>query len=322
LWAIGTRLESGTQADVEQAITDGRIIRTWPMRGTIHFVPSEDAKWMLKLSASRLIASDARRLKQLELTVETMTRCQGLFSEALSGGKRLTRSEMMSLLEDAGIRTDGQRGYHILWYCSQVGTICPGPMQGKQQTFVLLDEWSPEARELSHDDALAELAERYFFSHGPATVHDFARWSGLTVTDARKGIQLVGSMLISDEIDGQEYWMKADAALANGDDDSRIYLLAGFDEYIIGYKDRSAVVDAEHMQKIVPGSNGIFQPTIVIGGQNVGTWKRRLRKNAVDITLNPFMPLDNLEERVLDAARSYSAFIGLPLGPIIVKDTA
>ncbi len=189
VWAIGLRTRSGTLADVERAIEDGTIIRTWPMRGTIHFVPPEDARWMLKLSAARMLAADGRRMAQLELTVDILVRCQDLFYHALSGGKRLSRPDLMTLLEDAGISTQHQRGYHILWYCAQNGVICLGPMQGKQQTFELLDEWSPGSRDLPREEALAELARRYFSSHGPATVHDFAWWAGLTVTDARLGLE-------------------------------------------------------------------------------------------------------------------------------------
>src|SRR5918998_737778 len=128
LWAIGLRLQSATVADVERAISDGKIVRTWPMRGTLHFVPPEDAKWMLKLSASRMLARDGRRLKQLGLDEEIMERCKELFYDALKGNKMLSRPEMMELLERAGISTEKQRGYHILWYVSQAGMICLGPM--------------------------------------------------------------------------------------------------------------------------------------------------------------------------------------------------
>src|ERR671916_423600 len=149
LWAIGLRLRSATVADVERAIADGKILRTWPMRGTLHFVPPEEARWRLKLSASRILARDGRRLEQLGLDRGIMGRCKELFYEALGGNRRLTRPEIMQVLEEAGIGTQNQRGYHILWYLSQEGVICPGPNRGKQQTFVLLDEWVPDSIELS-----------------------------------------------------------------------------------------------------------------------------------------------------------------------------
>lgn len=313
LWAIGLRLRSATVADVEQAISDGKIVRTWPMRGTLHFVPPEDARWMLKLSASRILARDGRRLGQLGLDEEIMKRCKELFYDALRGNRRLSRPEMMQLLEEAGISTKGQRGYHILWYVSQAGLICPGPMQDKQQTFVLLDEWVPDSRELSREDSLAELARRYFASHGPATVHDFAWWAGLTVTEARSGLDATAPELVSEEIDGREYWTTGDAPGHTAYDRSSVHLLPAFDEYLLGYRDRTAVLAQEDASKVVPGKNGVFLPTIVVGGRVVGTWKRRLKKDSIDLTLNPFTPPDGWEESALGAARSYSDFVGLPL---------
>lgn len=317
LWAIGLRLRSATVADVERAISDGKILRTWPMRGTIHFVPPEDARWMLELSAARMLARDGRRQEQLGLDEEIMERCKGLFYEALKGGRRLSRPDMMALLEEAGISTEKQRGYHILWYASQSGLICLGPMQDKQQTFVLLDEWASDSRRLSREESLVELCRRYFAGHGPATVHDFARWAGLTVTEARTGLE--AAELVSEEIDGKEYWMTADVPAQTAHERSGVHLLPGFDEYLIGYKDRSAVLAAEHAPKIVPGKNGVFLPTIVIGGQVVGTWRRKLKKNSVDVTLSPFTRLGSLEEKVVEAVRSYGDFVGLPVSSVAIK---
>jgi hypothetical protein len=315
LWAIGLRLKSARVVDIEQAILDGKIVRTWPMRGTLHFVPPEDAKWLLKLSASRTLAKDGRRLMQLGLDEAIMERCKELFYDALKGNKRLSRPDMMTLLEQAGISTENQRGYHILWYVSQTGLICLGPMQDKQQTFVLLDEWVPNSRELSREESLSELARRYFASHGPATVHDFAWWAGLTVTEARSGLEAAIPGLISEKIDGKEYWMTSDAPGHIAYDKSSVHLLPGFDEYLLGYRDRGAVLAVEEAPKVVPGKNGVFLPTVVVGGRVVGTWKRKLKKNSIDITLSPFTHLGDSEERAIEAARSYSDFVGLPLSP-------
>jgi Winged helix DNA-binding domain len=313
LWAIGLRLQSARVADVERAISNGKIVRTWPMRGTLHFVPPEDVKWRLRLSASRILARDGRRLEQLGLDLDTIERCKVLFYEALKGNRRLSRPEMMRVLEEAGIGTENQRGYHILWYISQDALICPGPMQGKQQTFVLLDEWVPDARELSREESLAELAGRYFASHGPATVHDFAWWAGLTVTEARLGVEAAMSGLVSEKIDGKEYWTTSDAPGQMAHAGSSIHLLPAFDEYLLGYKDRGAALTVEDALRVIPGKNGVFLPTIVVDGLVLGTWKRKLKKNSVDITLSPFAHPDDLDERAIEAARSYSDFVGLPL---------
>ncbi len=318
LWAIGVRLPSATVADVEQAIADGQIIRTWPMRGTIHFVPPDDVHWVLALCATRLLAADERRQRQLDLSMDTMARCQTLCSDALSGGKRLTRAEMLAVLEQAGISTAGQRGYHILWYLAQSGVLCLGPMQGKQQTFVLLDEWVPHKRDLARDEALAELTRRFFTSHGPATLADFARWTGLTMADARTGLQMCRDGLIATESDGTMYWMPDTDTSLLSDDATGVYMLPGFDEYVLGYKDRRAVLAAEHAQKIVPGNNGIFFPTLVRDGQIVGTWKRSLKRKAVDIIISPFTASGDIDEQVIAATTRYSAFLGVPIGSLSI----
>ncbi|HEX6798244.1 MAG TPA: winged helix DNA-binding domain-containing protein [Ktedonobacterales bacterium] len=313
LWAIGVRMATPSVADVEAAIAERRIVQTWPMRGTLHFVAAEDAKWMLELLAPRRLAADTSRRRQLELDEETLARGADLIREALQGGGRLTRSAVMRLLEDAGISPKGQRGYHILWYLAQTGLICLGPLQNKQQTFVLLDEWVPAPRRLVRDEALTELAGRYFASHGPAAVDDFATWAGLTLADARAGLEAAKPGMRSEKRGAKEYWSAADAPDHEMHDTSGVYLLAGFDEYLLGYKDRGDVLAPEHAGKVVPGGNGIFFPIIVVGGQVAGTWKRTLKKSGVAITLRPFSRLDVSQERLVAAAQRYSDFLGVPL---------
>ncbi len=206
LWALGLRMQRAVEADIEQAIANREIIRTWPMRGTLHFVAPEDVRWMPALLAPRILAGAARRHKQLELDEATFAHSETLFINALRNGRSLTRSEMMDVLEQACISTKGQRGYHILWWAAQNGLICFGPRQGKQHTFVLLDEWLPNSKSLSREESLAELAHRYFTGHGPATIQDYIWWSGLPAADARAGLEMVKSQLTHEELDGQTYW--------------------------------------------------------------------------------------------------------------------
>jgi len=313
LWAVGVRTQGATLADVERALEEGRIVRTWPMRGTLHFVPAEDARWMLMLTASRAIARHRGRLAQLELDDKTLERAEDEFRAALAGGRRLSRAAMLQVLEDAGIRTEGQRGYHILWYLAHTGVLCPGPLDGRTQTFVLLDEWVPHSRELSREEALATLARRYFTSHGPATVYDFAWWTGLTVADARQGLAAVQGDLTSIEVDGTTYWMAADTPREVADEPAGIVLLPGFDEYLLGYKDRSAVLAEEHVDGVTPGQNGMFLPIVVADGQVVGTWRRQVKKTAVEMTFNPFVPRDEVEAWDGAPAERYGEFLGLPV---------
>src|SRR5947208_2567529 len=211
-WAIGLRLPNATEADIEGAIAERAIVRTWPMRGTLHFVPAGDVRWMLALMASRVVTGNAGRYRQLELDEGTFELAKDVLISALSGGNQLTRQALYRLLVGAGITLEGTgrldsgqtRGLHILAYHAQTGLICYGLHQGKQPTFALLDEWVPPARTLERDEALAELTKRYFTSHGPATAPDFAWWSGLPLRDVRTGVELAGAQTDHMAIDGGE----------------------------------------------------------------------------------------------------------------------
>lgn len=309
LWALGLRMQQVVESDIEQAIANREIVRTWPMRGTLHFVAPEDVRWMLALLTPRIIAKTARRHQQLELDEATFIKSETVFAKALQGGNSLTRPKIMAVLEQAGISTKGQRGYHMLWRAAQNGLICFGPRQGKQDTFVWLDDWLPPGPSLSRDESLAELARRYFTGHGPATVPDFMWWSGLLTADARAAVEMVAAELVEEVIDGQTYWLSSTEAGPKAPSPT-VYFLPGFDEYLLGYRDRSAVLDPAHANKIAPGGNGMFNPTIVIDGQVVGTWKRTLRKKSAMIELQPFNPLSDAEsEAVATTAEVYGAFL-------------
>ncbi len=314
VWALGLRTRTATLADVENAIAAGKLIRTWPMRGTLHFVAPHDAAWMLSLSMDRSLAAARRRNAQLQLDAAVFERSQRLFEDGLNGGKLLTRPQMMQLLEQAGISTQGQRGYHILVQAALCGLIYVGPMLGKQQSFGLLNELVPHPRCLSRAEALAELASRYFNSHGPATLRDFTVWSGLKLSEARAGLAAAPGLTRLRSA-GDEYWLAEGSLDGAGDhlpgDDT--HLLPGFDEYYIGYSDRSALIKEEFMPRIAPGGNGMFYPMLVIGSQVVGVWKRFVRKEGLKIILSPFRMLEIPEAQIVQAAERYARFQGLPL---------
>ncbi|MGB7339076.1 MAG: winged helix DNA-binding domain-containing protein [Phototrophicaceae bacterium] len=312
LWAIGTRMQSATIDTVETAITNTEIVRTWSQRGTIHFVPAEDTLWMLELCASRSLLKHDKRMAQLDLTEEIMEQCEDDLKRALSGGKSLTRAEIFSLFNEKGIATQKQRGYHILWHIAHKGVICMGAMQRNEQTFVLLDEWVSNLRILSHDEALNELVKRFFKSHAPATDYDFARWSGLTLTDTRAGLKANAESLASFNDDDMTYWFDPSQEPTSQDTQS-VYLLAAFDEYLLGYKDRSSVLADEHAEKVVPGNNGVFQPLVVVDGQVTGIWKRTLKKTSVDINLYPFTSFGDAKDAIITQAETYADFMGLSL---------
>lgn len=312
-WAIGLRLPAATEATIEQAIADHTVIRTWPMRGTLHFVAAADVRWMLELLTPRVLAGSVGRLRQLDLDAATITRSGEVIAHALEDGKQLARDAIFDELARAGIATAGQRGYHILAQLGQRGLICFGVHEGKQPAFALLDAWAPHAKRLARDEALAELTARYFTSHGPATLQDFAHWSGLKISDAKIGLALAATRLAETVIDGVAYWM-APVAPAASDAATEVFLLPGFDEYMLGYRDRRAALDPQHAQRVIPGGNGVFQPTIVIDGRIAGVWKRTVKKNSLHVTLEPFTPLSEIEQAgVVTAVERYGRFMEIPV---------
>jgi hypothetical protein len=311
LWALGLRARRATEASVERAVADGSIVRSWPLRGTLHFVAAEDLRWMLELAASRTVARSASRYRQLELDEATFAKSNRVLARALRDGKRLTRPELAAELRRAGIPTDGQRLIHLLNRSALDGLTCYAARRGKQFTFALLDEWAPGVRRLEHEESLAELAGRYFKSRGPATLRDFVWWSGLTAADARAGLELAQPRLSREVFDGETYWLASSAPDVR-DDAPGAFLLPAFDEYTVAYKDRGAVLDPSHAP-LVNAGGGILGPTVVVGGRVVGTWKRELKKDSVVVSTNLFVALKPSERRAVgEAAQRYGEFLGLP----------
>ncbi len=308
LWSIGLRLPGSTVAQVERAIAERTIVRTWPMRGTLHFVAAADVRWMLRLLTPRVIRGTAGRERQLELDEAVFARSSGVFERALRDGAVLTRAEMYEALERARISTASQRGIHILMRLSQQGLLCFASHKGNKPSFALLDEWIPKSRTVERDEALAELTTRYFRGHGPATVRDFAWWSGLTLGDSRAGVAAAHWELASETVNGTEYLVSRDApdvAAAK----RAVHLLPGFDEYLLGYTDRSAALDPAHAQSVVPGNNGMFMPTIVAGGRVVGTWKGASTNGSRMVKLAPFRALSTRDASAAGAAaKRYGRF--------------
>ncbi|HKP88114.1 MAG TPA: winged helix DNA-binding domain-containing protein [Blastocatellia bacterium] len=312
LWAVGLRARNATEEGIKKAIADKTIVRTWPMRRTLHFVAAADVRWMLELLTPRILAGSALRSQQLGLDERIFARSKEVFVRALEGGKQLRRDAMYGLLESARISTAGGRGLHIMCRLAMEGAICFGAREGKQPTFARLDEWVPAAKTMGRDEALAELAGRYFTSHGPATVQDFVWWSGLRTSDARAGLEMAKTHLVEEVIGGQTYWLHPSAPVAK-DTSPTAYLLPAYDEYTVAYKDRRAVLDPVYSKQMNTG-NGVFSPLIVVDGQVVGTWKRTLKKDALVITPSPFEKLNKAETRaVAAAANRYGEFLNVPV---------
>lgn len=315
LWAIGLRCRDTTKADVEGAIAKKTISRTWLMRGTLHFASSRDVPWMLRLFAPRLLKTAIQRDRHLGLEDDAIRKAEGLFVKALKRDGRLTRGEMYEVLEKGGMAVAGQLGYHLLYRAAWDGIVCLGAHKGKQPTFELLEGRIASERELSNDQALAELAKRYFASHGPATMKDYVWWSGLKASDARAAIEGASPKLVSEEIGGKRYYMSKPSR--EDADAGGVHLLPAFDEYLVGYADRSAMLgNAETQMMLRSGkiffthSNGIFLPVVVADGEVVGTWKRKTEKDRAVVTIRPFAKLSEENRKgVLEAASRYGEFL-------------
>ena len=291
LTSVALRTASGTRQEVEAALHAGEIVKSWPMRGTLHLVVAEDLPWMLDLATPRVVAGAAARRAQLGLDEPTLERARQVAVEALAGGRRLRRQDLLAAWDDGGLATAGQRGYHVLWHLAQTGTLCFGPVRDREQLVVLVDEWIPHPRRPEREEALGEWAWRYFASHGPATVKDFARWTNFVAADVRAGLALARPRLARIDVDGVEHFMDPqtpDLLAACRGRARGVFLLPGFDEFVLGYQDRRAALPAEFADRIVPGGNGVFRPTVVSNGQIVGTWKSVGRGAKRTVAATPF----------------------------------
>ncbi len=302
LTSVALRTAAGTRHGVEDALNAGGIVKSWPMRGTLHLVVAQDLPWMLQLAAPRVVAGAATRRAQLGLDMTILEQARELAGNALAGGHQLRREELLAVWDEGGLATAGQRGYHMLWHLAQTGTLCFGPVRDGEQLVVLLDEWVAHPRRPEREEALGEWVWRYFRSHGPATVKDFTRWTKLVAADVRTGLALARPLLARLEVDGVEYFMDPQTPdlLHTCRHHARgVFLLPGFDEFILGYQDRGATLPAGFAERIVPGGNGVFRPTIVSDGQVVGTWKHNGRGARRTITATPFMSFsDDVAEAI------------------------
>jgi Winged helix DNA-binding domain len=308
-WAIGVRLPDSTEQKIEKAIEAGEIVRTHLMRPTWHFVAAEDIRWMLTLTAPRVKSTSASMFRQFELDEKTCRQTNEIIAKALVDGKHLTRQELMFELEKVGIKTNDYRAGVIMLNAELDAVVCSGIKRGKLQTYALLEERVPKNKILSRDEAIAELTKRYFTSHAPATLKDFVWWSGLSVADARKGLEINKSNLVNFEIEGEVFWMFDSIPFPKIETDS-LYLLPAFDEFTVSYKDRTAVLESGFAKSAITG-NGIFKPIIVAGGKVVGVWKRSFKKDSVIVEKILFSDLDESEKEAFNRqAKKYSDFEG------------
>lgn len=317
LWAVGLRVRNSNVDTVRTALDQGLIVRSWPMRGTLHLLAPEDLRWILAITAERLLKGMGGRHRELGIAPHDVAASREAALQLVTGGGSATRERLFQAFEDAGQSTAGQRGIHLLGILCQRGWLVQGPLVGNQQLIVAFDDWIKESRTLDRAEGIAELLLRYMRSHGPATERDFAWWSNTPLTEVRAALGAVKDQLEELEFEGTSYWLSpATAALLDdGVPGQRaVFALPGFDEFLLGYTDRSLVLAPEHAQKIVPGGNGMFKKTIVAGGEVIGTWARQGASRTAAVVPAPFDAVNGLRPAAqksfeLQAAR-YLKFLG------------
>ena len=317
-WALGLRARGLTDQLVARAFDTGEILRTHAMRPTWHFVARADIRWLQMLTGPRVQSLNSYYARKNDLDAKTIARSRTVIERALAGTQHCTRTELAAALGRAGIRAEGQRLAYLMMSAELDQVICSGPRRGKQFTYALLEERAPKATLLPRDEALGELTRRYFTSHGPATLRDYVWWSGLTMGDAGRGVEIAGRALVQDTFGGLRYWSARSAPQFTRARASA-YLLPIYDEYLIAYKDRGAVTD--------PASTGRSSATIdgyahwlIVDGRFVGTWRREETTAGVEVGLTPYRSLTAAERKaVAVAADRYSAFLETP---VIVRGLA
>jgi hypothetical protein len=313
-WALGQRTRGVTEADLDRLVDQGAILRTHVMRPTWHFVLPDDIRWLLELTAPRVKAAMAYYDRQLELDAAVLKRSQAVMGAALRDGSHLTRSELGATLERSGIGASGQRLGHLVLHAELDAVVVSGPRRGKLFTYALLEERAPNARRLDHDQALAELTRRYFTGHGPAQLQDFVWWSGLTVADAKRGLELVGPSVAHEVIGGKSYWSSPDLHPA-AEAGPMVHLLPNYDEFLVAYRDRTASLDPARQPDATPFPYGnVLAHVVLLNGQVWGGWKRRLQSRQVVVELGPLAVLDATQGAALErAAGDFARFLGIPV---------
>ena len=308
-WGLGLRLPNLDDSDIEKKLADGTILRTHLLRPTWHFVHSHDISWILDLTAASVHASNAYMYKKLELDHKLFGKCNHIIERILNKQIEMTRDEINKELKKNKIQAEGHRLSYIMMYAELEGIICSGAKRGSQFTYALLSKRISGRNPNSKDAALAELSKRYYQSRGPATVKDFSTWSGLNISICRKGTEMIGSMLEKMVGEGVDYYFAPETHLPKSES-SQIYLLPIYDEFIMGYKDRSAIFEFRNSLKKNPSIN--YDSMIILEGQIIGSWTRQIGKKGIELQYDLFRPMNpKLTSLFNEATRRFGDFHGL-----------
>jgi hypothetical protein len=308
-WALQLRLPRPAAQAIEQAFQDGQILRTHVLRPTWHFVTPADIRWLQQLTAPRVKAALASSDRMLGLDEDLRRRAFRAIDQELRG-RQMTRAELAGVLAGVGIDASGQRLAHLVMHAELDCLLCSGPRRGSQHTYMLLEERVPPQPDRTREEALAELAHRYFNSRGPAQVRDFSWWSGLTMVDARAAIALLTD-LRGETLDGKTWYALPNERLTALEQAPLALLLPNYDELLISYSDRGDIVDPARVRDVL---FSFASGSILLDGQIAGLWKRSVDRRSASIAITPFRALLPAEQGAVDeAARRYEEFIGLPV---------
>lgn len=328
-WALGLRAPGTSVGDVHAAFNSGAIVRSWPVRGTIHVLAAEDIGWIQDATGHRVLAGAPQRRKALGISDQMLERLRDVSLAAIraAGGAGIDRTSLSAAWTEAGIDWQSAWRYHLIWWLCQTGHAVFGPVgQTGEPLLVEAERWIPRPRRLSGDEALGELATRYARARGPVTTRDLAWWSGLTVRESRQAVLVAtetGRIVPVTAADAAgnttEMWVCPELLEETGEnvrgrgsrrDQPRWQLLPAFDEHLLGYTDRTAQLAPEHLERIVPGRNGMFLATVVDAGRTVATWRRGPAKGAaIEVTALPGARV--AREELRDRAERWARFHGL-----------
>jgi hypothetical protein len=308
-WAVAQRTRAGEDAAVDDAFRDGRILRTHAMRPTWHFVTPGDIHWLLALTAPRVHAVNALYYRRYGIDAATVKRSRARIEKALSRGEHLTRDELARAIDARDATMTGERLGYLVMHAELDALICSGAMRGKQHTYALLEERAPRRKKLRRDEALAELARRFVCGHGPAQAQDLAWWSGLTIADARRGLEASKNDLEQTVIDGKAYWF-GPARAARRWPRPAVHLLPNYDEFLIAFRDRSFTLDPD----VEPVMSVFMAHFVVVNGRLVGGYRRTVASSEVSISAELLRALTTAERKGLEAAAGrYAQSLGLKL---------
>jgi hypothetical protein len=309
-WAIGLRLINVTEQDVDEAFNAGAILRTHLMRPTWHFVAPEDIRWLLALTAPRVHQANAPYYKKFELSKKLLSRCHDIITRSLEGGNYLKRSDVQEIFKRNKIVAEGTRLALIMMHAELEGVICSGPRIGKQFSYALLEERTQKVKSYSRDEALSMFLLRYFNSRGPATLNDFVYWSGLTLKDAKAGIEPIALQLQKITIAGKEYF-SGNVTVPEKLDVQDTFLMPDYDEYGVSYQDRSALRTVLKHKASGKEDWSVFGHNIVVEGTVQGTWREEVLKDSVNVLSKFNKPLTaGAKRKMKNALKRYSSFVG------------